>query len=521
MAPSKDDTPPPQPSLVNRLLGGIETVGNKLPDPAMLFLFSLFIVWVLSALLAPVEFANLDPRTGEPIRVANLLTGTALATFLSNMVTIFTGFAPLGVVLVAMLGVGVADEAGYFNTGIKLLLAKTSTIFLTPVVILVGLISHSAVDAGYVLVIPLGGIIFYAAGRHPLAGIAAAFAGVSGGFSANPAPSALDPLLQGFTQPAAQLVAPEILVNPLNNYFFTATSSVLIIALGWFITDRIIEPRLDASTPVDDDAEDAPKMDLIDSREKKAFWWATGVLVLGLVILALSLVPADSPFRDQNGSLNSFSAPIMQSIVPLIFLLFLIPGVVYGVVSGKFKKSKDMVDAMTKAMQGMGYYVVMAFFCSLFVYAFNVSNIGALLAVKGAAGLEALALPGSVTIVGIIFLSAFVNLFVGSASAKWAILAPIFVPILMQVGISPDLTQAAYRVGDSSSNIITPLMPYFPLVVVYCQRYVKSTGIGTLTSLMLPYTVAFLVAWSAFLLLYWMLGIPLGLGASYAFPRPW
>src|SRR5690606_19540834 len=250
-------TEQPRAGLVNRLLAGVERIGNKLPDPAMLFLISLFVVWALSALLAPVAFADLDPRSGEPLRVINLLTGDALAAFLSNMVTIFTSFAPLGVVLVAMLGVGVADEAGYFNTSIKLLLSKTSTTLLTPVIVLVGLISHSAVDAGYVLVIPLGGIIFYAAGRHPLAGIAAAFAGVSGGFSANPVPSALDPLLQGFTQPAAQLVAPEILVNPLNNYFFTATSSLLIIALGWFITDRVIEPRLNASTPVDEGAGEA------------------------------------------------------------------------------------------------------------------------------------------------------------------------------------------------------------------------------------------------------------------------
>ncbi len=512
--------PPPHPGLVSRALSSIERIGNKLPDPAILFLLSLLIVWVLSALLAGVEFDAVNPRTGEALRVQNLLTGAALTGFLTNMVTIFTSFAPLGVVLVAMLGVGVADEAGYFNTSIKLLLSKTSTTFLTPVVILVGLISHSAVDAGYVLVIPLGGIIFYAAGRHPLAGIAAAFAGVSGGFSANPVPSAIDPLLQGFTQPAAQIVAAGIEINPLNNYYFTATSSLLIIALGWFITDRIIEPRLRANTPVDGDAEEAPDMATFEPRERKAFWAGTTALVIGLVLLGLSLVPEDSSFRDDAGSLNSFQAPIMQSIVPLIFLLFLIPGVVYGYVAGVFTKSKDIIDAMTKAMQGMSYYIVMAFFCALFINAFSVSNLGTLLAVKGASGLQALSLPGGVTVVGIIFLTAFVNLFVGSASAKWALLAPIFVPVLMQVGISPDLTQAAYRVGDSSSNIITPLMPYFPLVVVYCQRYVKDTGIGTLTSLMIPYSVAFLVAWSAFLLLYWTVGIPLGLQASYVYPAP-
>lgn len=509
----------PAKGFLDRCLRGIEVIGNKLPDPSMLFLLLLICVWILSALLSSFSFSSvIDPRTEAPLVINNLLNGRAMADFLSRMVTIFTGFAPLGVVLVAMLGVGVADEAGYFNTGIKLLLAKTSTIFLTPVVILVGLLSHSAIDAGYVLVIPLGGIIFHAAGRHPLAGIAAAFAGVSGGFSANPLPSALDPLLQGFTQPAAQILDAAILVNPLCNYFFTLASSGVIIVLGWYITDRLIEPRLQRNTPVDDDVERSQGMDQISRVESKAFWWATGVMLSGMIALLLILVPADSPFRDAAGSLNSFQAPIMQSIVPLIFLLFLVPGVVYGYVAGVFKSSKDMVDAMTKAMSGMAYYIVMTFFCALFVHAFGSSNIGALLALKGASTLQTLALPGSVTIIGIIFLTAFVNLFVGSASAKWALLAPIFVPMLMQVGISPDLTQAAYRVGDSSSNIITPLMPYFPLVVVYCQKYFKRTGIGTLTSIMIPYSITFLVIWTAFLILYWVFGLPLGLGASYSYP---
>ena len=506
--------------FVNRMLGRIEVIGNKLPDPSMLFLISMLIIWVLSALLSPLSFTEIDPRSGNPIEVNNLLTGAALTTFLANMVDIFMGFAPLGIVLLAMLGVGVADEAGFFSTGIKMMLNITAKWLLTPVIILVGLLSHSAVDAGYVLVIPLGGIIFHAAGRHPIAGIAAAFAGVSGGFSANPIPSALDPLLQGFTQPAAQIIAPEVLVNPLGNYFFTSISSILIIGLGWYITDKIIEPRLNNTTPLDADMEEADDMSSIEPRERKAFRWASLALFIGLILLTISLIPGDSPFRNAEGKLNEFNAPIMQSIVALIFLLFLIPGVVYGYASGKFKTSKDMVDAMTKSMSGMAYYIVMAFFCSLFVYAFGQSNIGALLAVKGATVLKALALPGWMTIIGIIFLTAFVNLFVGSASAKWALLAPIFVPMLMQVGISPELTQAAYRVGDSSSNIITPLMPYFPLVVVYCQRYFKKTGIGTLTSIMIPYCVVFLVVWSLFLILYWTLGIPLGLGAFYTYPAP-
>ena len=511
---------PPKPSggWINRMLNMIEAVGNKLPDPAMLFLMAMLLVWVFSAILAPVSFTEIDPRSGQPIVVNNMLTGSALANFLANMVTTFTSFAPLGVVLVAMLGVGVAENSGYINAGLKLLLNKTPRSLLTPMVIFVGIMSHSAVDAGYVLVIPLGGIIFHALGRHPLAGISAAFAGVSGGFSANPFPSAIDPLLQGFTQPAAQILDPAKLVNPLCNYFFTSASSLLIVALGWYLTDKVIEPRLNRTTPMDADAEEAPDMGALSAKEKSGYLWASLVVVIGLGLLAFSLLPETSPFRDANGQLNSFTAPIMQSIVPLIFLLFLLPGVVFGVMTGKFKSSKDMVGAMSKAMEGMAYYIVMAFFCALFIYAFNNSNIGALMAIKGAETLKALALPAWVTIIGIIFLSAFVNLFVGSASAKWALLAPIFVPMLMQVGISPELTQAAYRVGDSSTNIITPLMPYFPLVVVFCQRYVKDTGIGTLVSLMLPYSAAFLISWTLFLVLYWLGGLPLGFQASYVYP---
>lgn len=240
-------------------------------------------------------------------------------------------------------------------------------------------------------------------------------------------------------------------------------------------------------------------------------------MLAGLALLAYVASLGDSPLRAENGKLADFSAPIMQSIVPLIFLLFWIPGAVYGFVAGTFQSSKDMVMAMTKAMEGMAYYVVMAFFCALFIAAFAQSNLGALLAIEGAAVLKALSLPSGVTIVGIIFLTGFVNLFVGSSSAKWALLGPIFVPMLMQLNISPDLTQAAYRVGDSSSNIITPLMPYFPLVVVYCQKYVKNTGIGTLIAMMLPYSIAFLIGWSIFLLAYWGLDIPLGIQSSYTY----
>ncbi len=509
--------PPPSRGLINRLLNGIERVGNKLPDPAILFVILLFAVWVLSALLAPLTFTDIDPRTGEAIEVRSQLTGASLASFLSTMVTTFAGFPPLGVVLVALLGVGVAEHTGFINAGLKGLLSFTPAKLLTPMLILVAVISHTAADAGYVLVIPLGGVIFYAAGRHPLAGIAAAFAGVSGGFSANFIPSGLDPLLQSFTQAAAQIIDPARVVNPLCNLLFTAASTLLIVGLGWFITDRIVEPRL-RGVAIDGDTEDIPRMQELGPREKRGLAAALLVMLLCLALLVLAVWPTDSPLRAPTGEITVVTAPLMQSIVPLIFLLFLIPGVVYGLVAGTVRKSKDVVDGMSKAMSSMGYYIAMVFFVALFIAAFNQSNLGALLAIKGAGLLRALALPGQVTIVGIIFLTALVNLVVGSASAKWALLAPIFVPMLMQLGLSPELTQAAYRVGDSSTNIITPLMPYFPLVVVYCKRYVKGTGIGTLTSLMLPFSIIFLLTWTVFLLVYWWLGIPLGLQAPYTYP---
>jgi para-aminobenzoyl-glutamate transporter family len=519
----KDEVKKEKTSLFNKFLNFIEKSGNKLPDPAMLFFLLLVFVWIMSAVLSPIDFGETHPLTGEELAVKNLLTGSEMASFLANMIETFVLFAPLGIVLVAMLGVGVAEHSGWIDAGLKKLLNFTPKAFLTPMLILIAIVSHTAADAGYVLVIPLGGVIFYAAGRHPLAGIAAAFAGVSGGFSANFIPAAIDPLIMSFTLEAARILDPEIALNPLNNYYFTAASSVIITLVGWYITDKIVEPRL-SDVEVDGDEDEMPQMEKVTNKESRAFWLGFGAMILGLVGLFLWAWPEDSALRDPNwdnpdvSSLFSFQAPLMQAIVPLIFILLLIPGVVYGWASGVYSSSKDMIDNMKKSMESMGYYIVMAFFCALFIDAFGNSNIGLLVALKGANFLQSLAMPGEVTVVGIIFLSAIVNLLVGSASAKWALIAPIFVPMLMQLGISPDLTQAAYRVGDSVSNIITPLLPYFPLVVVFCQRYVKNTGIGTLISLMLPYSMIYMVVWTIFLLVYWWIGIPLSFESNYIYP---
>ena len=503
--------------LLNRILNKVEVIGNKLPDPAVLFAALLVIIWGLSLIFAQFSYSEIDPRSGAPVEVQNLLAPAAMASFLANMVTTFTSFAPLGVVLVAMLGIGVAERSGFINVGIKLLLNNTAKVLLTPILILVAIVSHTAVDAGYVLVIPLGGIIFYAAGRHPLAGIAAAFAGVSGGFSANFVPSAIDPMLQGITQEAAQLLDPSVMLNPLNNWYFTAASSIVVVLVGWYLTDKVIEPRL-KDVVVDGDPNEIPKIEEVTPRDRKAFNAGGLTMLLGVVLLVAAVWPETSAMRSPEGEIAAFDAPLMQSIVPIIFLLFWVPGIVHGFVAGTFKESKDVIVAMSKTMETMAYYLVMAFFCALFIKAFGDSNLGILIAMKGANFLQALAVPGSVTLVGIVALVAIINLFVGSASAKWLLISPIFVPMLMQLGISPDLTQAAYRVGDSVSNIVTPLLPYFPLVVVYCQRYVKGTGIGTLVSMMLPFSIALGVIWTAFLLVYWAIGIPLGVQANYVYP---
>jgi aminobenzoyl-glutamate transport protein len=522
--------PPPRPrGWTDRALDIIEWAGNKLPDPAVIFVLALVLTWIASALLAPVEFTEIDPRTmgtneygiakpGEPIRIVNQLTGPALVRFLSRMVKTFTDFPPLGLVLVALLGVGVAEHTGFINACLKGLLSITPLKLLTPMTMLVAILSHAAGDSGYVLVIPLGGVIYAAAGRHPLAGIAVAFAGVSGGLSANFIPIALDPLLQGFTQSAAQLLEPGRQVNPLCNLFFTSTSTGLLILLAWYITDRIVEPRL-ANATVDGDASDMPRMDPLTPRERTGM--IAGLAAIGIALggLLASALPEESPWRiGEQRVLMAAGAPLMEAIIPLMFLLFLLPGLVYGYVAGTVKSHRDIIQGMTKSMGTMAYYLVLAFFAAQFLYVFRESNVGILIAMKGAEFLVRMQVPLEVTIVGVILISTIFNLLIGSASAKWALLGPILVPMMMRLGISPEMTQAAYRIGDSCTNIITPLMPYFPLVVVFCRRYVKGTGIGTLVSIMMPYSIAFLAFWTVLLLGFWTLNVPLGLEAPYTYP---
>ena len=512
-----ESTSAPKKRFFDRVLDGIEKVGNKLPDPSVLFLLLLVLTWICSWALDGTKV--LVPKAGggfDEQVVTNQLSGKALATWMATMVKTFVNFAPLGTVLVAMLGLGVADKSGFINAVLKKLLGVTPKALLTPMLILVSLLSLVAVDAGYVLVIPLGGVIFYAAGRHPIAGITASFAAISGGFCANYIVTALDAILAGLTQAGARVVNESVLVNPLANYYFTIASSVLVLLLGWFVTDKIVEPRL-RRLPVDGDPAEMPKMQELSPAENKALWVSLGTVLVGLVILVSVCLPAGSPFRNAKGELIAAGSPLMDTIVPWILFLFLAPGITFGFLAGSFKTHRDVVQAMAKTMNTMGYYMVMSFCAAMFIQAFGTSNLGKLIAISGANGLQSLGLPTGVTVVGMILCCATVHLVMGSSSAKWTLLAPIFVPMLMQLGISPELTQAAYRIGDSTTNIISPLNPYFPLIVTFTQKYHRGTGVGTMISLMLPYSLVFLSLWTVFLLCYWGVGIPLGPGSSYTY----
>ena len=519
MAIKMHDSAPPKQQSVGGILGWIEKMGNRIPDITMLFICAFVITCVLSAILSQMHFDYVHPSTGAPIEVTNMMSPAALVTLLTKMVTNYTGFPPLGMVIVATLGIGIHAGQGYIHPGLTTIRSVTRKAIITPIVLLVGMLSHLAPDSGYMIIIPIAAYMFYATGKHPLAGIGASFAGIAGAFAANYTPSAIDPVIQGFTQMAAQIIDPTYEVNVLCNYFYAFGSTFIVIGACWWVTERIVDPWCRKACPVDKDI-DVPAQDLsVTPKENRAFYIASGVLTLLLIGLVLALLPEDSILRDPNGNIASFKAPVMQSIVAIIFLLAAATGVVYGIISGQFRSSKDFTKSMEEITKTLIQLIVFYFFAAQFMYVFGASNIGALIAISGAEFLKSLALPPQVTIFGIILFVGMLNLIITSASAKWAILAPIFVPMLMAVGIAPELTQAAFRVSDSAVNVCTPMFAFYPLIIVYCQKYYKNTGVGTLSSLMLPYTITLLISLTIMLYVFWWLNIPLGFQADYVYPR--
>ena len=508
-------------SFFQRFLNGVERVGNKLPHPATLFAIFALITIVISHILyltgLYVTHQSVNMTTNEvtdvTVTAVSLLTRQGIAYIFTNAVSNFVGFAPLGTVLVAMLGVGVAEQVGLISALLRKLMLGTSKSVITLMIVFVGLFSSVADNAGYLIVIPFGAAIFYAIGRHPLAGLAAAFFGVSAGFSANITLTMTDIVLSSISQEAARLVDPTAVVLPTSNLYFMFVSTFVLVILGYFITEKIIVPKLGAYEG-GGDIEDANISSELSDDEKRGLRFSCWFLIGAVIFLLLLLLPPSAPLRNaETGSLVTGS-PFMTGLVPIIMLLFLAPAIGFGIGAKKIKTDKDLITAMTKSMQTMGGYLVLAFFAAQFINYFNYSKLGVILSVNGAHFLQNVGFTGLPLILAFILLASFLNLFMGSSSAKWVIMAPIFVPMFMKLGIDPSFTQLAFRVGDSVTNVITPLMSYFALIVVFAEKYDKKAGIGTLISLMLPYSIIALLVWTLLLVIWYFTGLPIGLGGG-------
>ncbi|MCK4548430.1 MAG: AbgT family transporter [Candidatus Eisenbacteria sp.] len=506
---TKDENTTPKRNLISGFLSTVERAGNALPHPATLFaLFALGII-VLSRVFAELGLSAVNPRDGALIQPVSLLSRDGLHWILEHLIVNFTGFAPLGTVLVAMLGIGVAESSGLIATSLRLLVHAAPRRLLTFVIVLSGVMSNMASDVGYVLLLPLGAIIFLSVGRHPIAGLAAAFAGVSGGFSANLLLGTIDPLLAGLTQEAAQIVDPGYRITPACNYYFMFVSTFMIAGAGTWVTEKVVVPRLGEYEHKGAEAE----LQGLTGAEKRGLVSALLISIVLAVVLLMGLVPANGFLRNaETGSV--LHSPFMHGIVGVIFIGGLLAGLAYGLAAGTFRNDADVVKGMRLSMETMSLFMVLVFFAAQFVAFFKYSNLGLVLAIKGAEVLKASGLGAIPLMLSFIVMSATINLLMGSASAKWAFVAPVFVPMFMFLGYTPELVQGAYRIGDSASNIISPMMSFFALIVAFVQKYDPKAGIGTVIATMLPYSVVFMVAWMLLLTVWMLLGLPLGPGAG-------
>ncbi len=492
----------------------VEKGGNKLPHPITLFFYFVLVVIAISVICSmmgvSVTYNALDRKTMEfhetTVAVKSLLSKDGINYIFSSMVSNYTGFAPLGTVLVALIGIGVCEGSGLMSATLRRVVTATPRRAITAVVVLAGVMSNIASDAGYVVLVPLGALVFLSFGRHPLAGLAAAFAGVSGGFSANLLLSTTDPLLSGITTESARLLDHNYFVNPASNYYFMFISTFILTILGTIITEKVVEPRLGKYEGELTHAHE----DLTDV-ERKGLKYAKWTVILFLILMLVLTIPSNALLRGADGTLKNFTS---KGLIPALMFFFLLPGMVYGKITGSIKNDKDLAKIMGKSMSTMGGYLALTFVAAQFIAYFGYTNLGTLLAVKGAEFLKSIGFTGLPLIIVFVIVAAFINLFMGSASAKWAIMAPVFVPMLMQLGYSPEFTQMAYRIGDSSTNIISPLMTYFAMIVTFMQNYEKDSGMGTLISMMLPYSIAFLIGWTILLIIWFVFGLPIGPGAG-------
>jgi len=503
-------------SVLQGMLDWTERAGNALPHPASIFALFALAALLLSGLGHLLKWEVTHPATGELIRAVNLLSREGIHRILLEMVDNFTGFAPLGIVLVAMLGIGIAGQSGLIHAVRRLLVLNAPGKILTFVIVFAGIISNMASDVGYVLLIPLAGVIFMAVGRHPVAGMAAAFAGVSGGFSANLALGTVDPLLAGLSTEAARILDPVYDVNPTANYYFMVASTFVIAFTGTFISERIIEPRLGSYRG--NGGQELHSVEKLSRVENRGLLAALLALLAIIGITLVGIIPANGIFRGPDGGL--LSSPLIKGVVAMLFITAGAMGLVYGIFTGKFKNDSDVINGMGASMKTLALYLVLVFFAAQFVAYFKWSNLGIILAVQGAHLLMASEIGLIPLMILFILLSAGINMLMGSASAKWALLAPIFIPMFMIMGYSPELSQVVYRIGDSVTNVISPMMSFFALIIAYIQKYEPKAGIGTIIATMVPYSLAFLVVWILLLVLWLLLDLPLGPDAGIHYMLP-
>ncbi|MFZ9993246.1 MAG: AbgT family transporter [Steroidobacteraceae bacterium] len=512
-------------TALDRFLDAIERGGNALPHPATLFALLAVVVVIASWIATQAGVSVQHPTTGATVTPINLLSLEGLHRILTRLVTNITSFAPLGTVLVALIGIGVAEHSGLIGAALRKLVLSSPKRLLTPILVFAGVMSNMASEIGYVLLIPLAGLIFKSAGRHPIVGMAAAFAGVSGGYSANLLIGTIDPLLSGLSQEAAAIVDADYRVSPLANWYFMIVSTPLVTFLGWFVAERFTAPRfpdpvaVESSDRETDSAALAAQTgenfeDELSPSERRGLRYA-GLATLALTLLIVwSMLPVGSVpgagflRNPQTGEL--LNSPLLSGVVAIIFLYGLVSGVAYGIGAGTIKSDADVIQGMGQSMSTLGTYLVLVFFAAQFVAFFNWTQLGLIMAVNGADTLRALELPAVPLFVSFILLTALVNLVMGSASAKWALMAPVFIPMFMLLGYSPELTQTAYRVGDSVTNIISPMMSYFALIIAFFQRYEPRSGLGTIVAVMLPYSMTFLLGWSVLFGIWLSLGLPVG-----------
>ncbi|NBB17110.1 TIGR00366 family protein [Caulobacter sp. SLTY] len=503
--------------LAMRFLDGVERLGDKLPDPVFIFVWLVLALVAASAVCAALGVQVVNPGTGETLVAESLLDPANVQKLLVEMPKTLTGFAPLGYVLLVMLGAGVAERVGLLSAAVRGLVRRTPKRLLAPVIIILGLFANHAADSGFIVLIPLAGAAFAAAGRHPVAGIACAFASCVGAFAGNPTPSQFDALILGFTEPAVHILNPDWKVNLVGNWWFTAFAALIFVPVGWWVTEAIVEPRLGPWTP----PEDHRPSDLPLSDDERRGLWRAGLSVLAVFALwAWMALSPGAPLRDTAAADLTQWTPFFRSLIAGFFVLFLVAGVAFGISNGVIKSHRDVVRLAGESMQAMAPYIVLAFAAAHFIAMFNWSNLGAILAINGAEFLHSTGVPMVVLLLGVVVLTAVLDLFIGSASAKWAALAPVLVPMFMQLGVSPEMTTAAYRMGDSTVNMSSPLMPYFPLVLAFCQRWKPGLGVGGLMSSVLPYSFAFMGLALGVTGFWALMEWPTGPGAPFHYSAP-